>query len=155
VTGFVADVEGQQEQAASCEDAMHFGEGGDQRGFGDVHDRIEGGDAGEGIAGQIEREHVAFAEVHAGIEAPSMDQHGGREVEAEDGRAGVVEIARDVAGTAAHVADYAASGCGGGETIEQLAVEGLIAQFVENPAGVLIGDAVVAVANGLRGTIRH
>ena len=65
----------------------------------------------------------------------------------------IAQVASDLAGAAAHVA-YLASSVGLlGEAVEQFAIERLVPQFVEDSAGIFLGEAVVAFADRVDGVV--
>jgi hypothetical protein len=74
-------------------------------------------------------------------------QHSWREIQTEDRCASVVQIAGDVTGAAAHVTNLATSCDFSGEAIEQFAVKGLVLKFIGNPAGILVRNPVIALAD--------
>jgi len=53
----------------------------------------------------------------------------------------------DVTGATSHVANVASSIGLSGKAVEQFAVEGFVLQFVEDSAGLLFGEAIVAFAD--------
>jgi hypothetical protein len=83
-------------------------------------------------------------------ELPGTIDHRGREIDAADVDALLVQVSGDVTGSAAHVADGADVADARGEPVEQLAVERLVPQFVEDAVDVLVGDKIVCVAAGIR-----
>src|SRR5580658_8675420 len=114
----------------------------------DVDDGIKGCNAGQGSIGNIECQQVSFAKGNVGIQLSSLFQHAGRKIEAKDGCPGIAQIARDVAGTATHVAYIASSFGLFGKAVEQFAIEGLVLEFIGNSSRVLLGKAIVAFADG-------
>src|SRR6185436_2293281 len=107
-------------------------------------DRVEGNHAGPRPVRYVEGAHVALLERHPRVQGAGLPDHGRGEIDADDLQAAVVEIAADVAGSAADVADGSGTAYGGGEPVEELAVQRLVPQLVVDPPDVLLGHAIVA-----------
>jgi hypothetical protein len=86
---------------------------------------------------------------------PSLFCHSGRDIQAEDGCAHVPQIPGDMTGATAHIAYFATSCDFSSETVEQLSVKRLMLKLVENPACVLVGEAIIAFANRGCDVVRH
>src|ERR1700751_1454957 len=125
VQRFIADVMSEKQQAAWLEDARHLAKDLRQGCFRQMDYGVKGGDAGERCIGKIEGQHVALAEGDVRIEAACNVEHAGREVEAKDICSLVAQIAGDVAGAAAYVADLSVAIESGSEVCEQFPIERL------------------------------
>jgi len=143
----IPGVKPKQQEAIGAQDPVDFLEHHGQRLPGNVYDGIEGGDPRERFVREVEGQHVPFAKGNAGIEPSSLLHHARGEVEAKDGCAGIPQIASHVTGAAPHVAYLASSLSLLGEAVEQLAIERLVLEFVRDPAGVLLGEAIVALSD--------
>jgi hypothetical protein len=73
----------------------------------------------------------------------------------ETARTGIAQIAGDVAGAAAHVADVSFAFDPGGEAGEQFAIEWLVLELGIDVAGVFVRDAIVAFLNRAKGLLVH
>ena len=134
---------------------MHFPKDRGQEVVANVHDGIKSRDSRKRSVGEIERHHISFAETNVGVQPVGLFQHSRRKIQTEDGCTGVVQVARDVTGTATHVTHLAAPRDFRGETIEQLSIERLVPEFVGDSAGIFIRQLVVAFSNRLCEVVVH
>jgi hypothetical protein len=146
----VSDVKAEQQKTSGLEHPGHLSKDLRQRFSGEVDDRVERGDAGQRCVGKIERQHVSLAKGNIRIEASRLFEHAEGEIQTEHMRAGVVQMAGDVAGTAAHVTNLALAFDRDGEAGQQLTIERLVFELGEDVTRVLIGDAIVARLNGIQ-----
>jgi hypothetical protein len=77
VQGVIADVEGEEQQAARFQHPFHLAERGDDIGPGEVDDRIEGGDAAPGRVLDAERSDVPLPELDPRVEPAGRFHHPG------------------------------------------------------------------------------
>src|SRR5262245_57151425 len=100
--------------------------------------RIEGDDPGPGVIRVAEGGHVALPELDVGIQTASLSEHALGEIDSRDVDAALAEIACDVTGPAAEIADGPDPLRRGGEAVEQLPVERLVRELVGDAAGVFV-----------------
>jgi hypothetical protein len=84
-----------------------------------------------------------------GIEFSRLIDHRGGHIESPDRNARIMQVASDVPRTAAHVADLVRLGNSRSKAVEQLAIERFVLQFIEDATRVLLGNSIVAFADGV------
>lgn len=143
----VADVKGDQRQAASRQCSPHFEQDrGELVGF-EVHDRIEGYYACKFRVWQVESPHVTHLEAQAGVETLGDRHHFRGEIDADDGDALLMEVPADVPGTTTDVGHEAATARILGEPVQEMAVERLARELRREVLGVGLGSGIVTFAN--------
>src|SRR5713101_3632267 len=147
VSSAIAHVECEEKLPARLQDSRHFPKDQGQKFIRNIHDGVESDDASEAFVGEIESHHVALAEDDVRIQPSSLLQHAGREIQAEDGRPRIAQVASDVTWPATHVADVAAPLHFSGEAIEQFAVQGFMLEFIGNSSRILRRQPIVVFAN--------
>src|SRR5215212_9123591 len=140
----VADVEGEQEQAARPEDAPQFPEGARHLLAREVDDGVERDDAAPRAVLGVQGAHVPLPELDPRVQASGLLDHAGRKVHAERLRPEAAQVARDVPGPAPQIAHRSQPPGLLREPGEKLAVERFVTQFVEQVLGVLPGEPIVA-----------
>ena len=115
-----------------------------------MDERVEGDDARQRAVGQLERPHVADAELDVRRELPGPVDHPGRQIDAEHPDALLVEVPGHVAGPAAQIGDQPVAPHVFREAVQQVPVERLPGQLGEDALGVGRGDLVVALAGAGR-----
>src|SRR5712692_9232855 len=109
VSTTIAHVECEEKLPARLEHSIHLAKHQGQKFIRNIHDGVESDDASEAFVGEIESHHVAFTENDIRVQPSSLLQHAGREIQAEDGRPRVAQVASDVTGPTAHITNLAAS----------------------------------------------
>jgi hypothetical protein len=120
-------------------------EGGPHLGLVDVDEGVEGDETRQRPVGQLERPHVADAELDRGRELAGAVDHPGREIDAEHPDPLLVEMAGHVARPAAQIRDEPATTHVLRETVQQVPVERLAGQLAEDALGVGRRELVVAL----------
>ncbi len=139
----VANVEGQQQQAARLQDAPHLGQRGRDLARRDVDNAIERGNARPCPIRLSQRAHVADAKRDVGVEYCGLGQHPRREIDADDRQAAVGQIAADLPRPATHVAHDAPPAQPFGKPVKDGPIQRLAGQLAIDLPRVLVGDAVV------------
>ncbi len=111
-----------------------------------MDDRVEGRDAAPCRLVDIQGQHIPLPKFDARGQLPRQLDHARREVDAQNPRAALVQVVRDLPRPAAHVADRPARVGVGGQPVQQLAVQRLMLELVKDSRDVLLSDLVVALA---------
>src|SRR5581483_6476409 len=92
-------------------------------------------------------QHVAWLERNIVIQSARLFHHAGRKVDTGYRRSPIAKVSCYLTRTAPHIANRTPPVHASGKPVEQLAVERLLSKLVENPAGILVGKAIIAFAD--------
>ena len=79
----VADMEGQQQQAAGHQHATQLGQRGDEVGRRNVDNRVERGNARPGPVRLVEGQHIALTKGDVGVQRRGLSEHPRRQIHAD------------------------------------------------------------------------
>ena len=88
-------------------------------------------------------------------ESSCLLQHSRRNIQAENGCAGIAQVPGDLARPTAHITYLASSHDLGGKAIEQFPVKWLVLKFAENSACILVRESIITFANRLCPVVIH
>jgi hypothetical protein len=143
VNRLVANVKGNEQAAARSQHSEKFRKGLRQIAARNVDDRVKRGDARPTFVSGIERQHVTVSKLDCRSQATRLLDHCRGKVNAANADASLVQVARNVPRSAPHVTGRPDVAHALGESVEQLAIQRLMLQFVEDPPHVLVRDAIV------------
>src|SRR5579872_379185 len=107
-----------------------------------MDDGIESHDACQRTVGKGQGQHIAMNELDVCVPLAGFPNQLGRKIKTSNADAESVEECRRLAWTAPEVVNLSASSYFVGKTAQQLAVQGLVREFVSEPLRVLPGDYV-------------
>ena len=109
-----------------------------------MDERVERSDSLPCFVGYGERLHVRLLELNGGMQLAGGVNHPWREVDADDTYAAIMQVARDVARTAADVGDPSEVSDLLRELVKKQSVERLVLKLRCDPRGVVVSDGVIA-----------
>jgi hypothetical protein len=146
VHGLLADVKPHQQQPAGRQHPPQLAQRGHHLGLAEVDQRVESDDARQRSVWELERPHVADAELDLRRAPAGLLDHAGRQVDPEHPGTLLVEIARHVAGPAAEIDDGPTVAHLLREPVQQVPVERLAGQLRVDALGVRGRELVIALA---------
>jgi hypothetical protein len=90
------------------------------------------------------RENVSLAEVDRRVQTPSAFHHLGRQINAADFRAAVVQVTGKVTRSGPDVANQRTALDAFRESIKKLSIKRLVMQIIVNAPDILVSDAAIA-----------
>jgi hypothetical protein len=144
MNGLVANVKRNEQSAARSQHSVKFSNGLRQIAARNVDDRVKRGNARPAFVSSIQRQHVTLSKLDCRSQATRLLDHGRGKVNAANPDASLVQVASNMPRSAPHVTGRPDVAHSLGESVEQLAIQRLMLQFVEDPPAVLVRDEIVA-----------
>ena len=115
---------------------------------------IKGSDPAPGTITIRQGQHVALMEMDARIQPLRFGNHARREIDTQSGYALAMQIAGDLSGSAAQIADGAEVACFPGQAVQAGAVKRFVIHFVFESFGIIQSNPVITVL-GVCNKIAH